>query len=109
MVISIAPALISGAEVGILSLLEVILGPIFVFCAFGDVPGTWTLVGGSILLLVQLMHELSGLFGAAVPSEAKHLEGEQSSNQKHVDVLREMNSSTSLGSLPITGVGDDAV
>lgn len=107
-VISIAPALVSGAEIGILSLLEVILGPLFVFCAFGDIPGTWTLVGGSILLSVQVMHELSGVIGAAVPTKAKSLEeGEQSSNQKSGDTLREMDSITRLGSLHTTGVGDE--
>jgi len=76
--VSIVPALISGAEIGILSLLEVILGPLFVFLAFGLIPQMWTFVGGSILLLTLALHELSMLLS---DSEAM----EKPSNQKKID------------------------
>jgi len=63
--ISIAPRLISGAEVGLCVLLEVVLGPLFVFLAYRDVPSKWTLIGGSLLLTVLAVHESRPLFDKA--------------------------------------------
>ena len=41
---------IPSAEAGLISLLDVVLGPIWVFLAFGENPGELTLVGGAIVL-----------------------------------------------------------
>ena len=41
---------IPSAEAGLISLLDVVLGPIWVFLAFGENPGAMTLVGGAIVL-----------------------------------------------------------
>ena len=41
---------IPSAEAGLISLLDVVLGPIWVFLAFGENPGAATLVGGAIVL-----------------------------------------------------------
>jgi len=58
----IAPKLITGAEVGLCVLLEAVLGPLFVFFAYRDVPSKWTLIGGSLLLVVLALHESRPLF-----------------------------------------------
>ena len=42
--------LIPSAEAGLISLLDVVLGPIWVFLAFGENPGAATLLGGAIVL-----------------------------------------------------------
>jgi len=41
---------IPSAEAGLISLLDVVLGPIWVFLAFGENPGAATLLGGMIVL-----------------------------------------------------------
>jgi hypothetical protein len=41
-------------EIWIFCLLEVVLGPLFVY---GDFPTMWTLIGGSLLLAVLAVHE----------------------------------------------------
>jgi len=63
--LTIAPRLITGAEVAVVLLLEVILGPLWVFVAYGDVPSRWTLIGGSLLLAVLALHESRPLFQKA--------------------------------------------
>ena len=41
---------IPSAEAGLISLLDVVLGPIWVFLAFGENPGAATVLGGVIVL-----------------------------------------------------------
>jgi drug/metabolite transporter (DMT)-like permease len=54
---TVAPKYITAPEIGIFCLLEVVLGPLFVYFAYGDVPTKWTLIGGSMLLAVLAVHE----------------------------------------------------
>ena len=54
---SLAPKLLTGAEIGLALLLEAFFGPIWVFLAYGDVPSTWTIIGGSALLVILAVHE----------------------------------------------------
>uniref|UniRef100_A0A7S0ALK0 EamA domain-containing protein n=1 Tax=Pyrodinium bahamense TaxID=73915 RepID=A0A7S0ALK0_9DINO len=61
----VSPALISGPEVGLIMLLEVILGPFWVLLAYGDVPPLWTLAGGGLLLLTLAGHEVTALLGGS--------------------------------------------
>ena len=42
--------LLSAAELGLLSLMEVVLGPVWVWLSVGEVPAALTLVGGAIVL-----------------------------------------------------------
>ena len=63
--IALAPRFITGAEVGLCILLEAVLGPLFVFLAYRDVPSKWTLIGGSLLLVVLALHESRPLFEKA--------------------------------------------
>ena len=46
----VGPRYIPAAEVGLLMLLESILGPIWVWMAFAEQPGIYTLMGGAIVL-----------------------------------------------------------
>jgi drug/metabolite transporter (DMT)-like permease len=41
---------IPSAEAGLISLLDVVLGPLWVFIAFGENPGLATMLGGAIVL-----------------------------------------------------------
>lgn len=59
---SIAPVLISGAEAGLIFLLDVALGPLIVWLCYGDIPSWWTLVGGGALLSTLAAHEVAGMF-----------------------------------------------
>ncbi len=45
---------IPSAEAGLISLLDVVLGPIWVFLAFGENPGGATILGGAIVLAAAL-------------------------------------------------------
>ena len=44
---AIAPQYITGAHIGMISLTETILGPLWVFAAFGEAPPVFTLIGGA--------------------------------------------------------------
>ncbi|KAJ1449327.1 hypothetical protein M885DRAFT_99460 [Pelagophyceae sp. CCMP2097] len=57
--LSIAPRLCSAPEVGLVLLLESVLGPLWVFVGYGDVPNAYTLAGGGLLLAVLAAHELA--------------------------------------------------
>merc|ERR1712161_109944 len=50
---------------GLCILVQTVLGPFFVYLAYGDVPSVWTLVGGSLLLVVLAVHESRPLFEKA--------------------------------------------
>ena len=58
---SLGSPLVSAAEMGLLSLMEVVLGHVWVWLALGEVPAALILVGGAIVLgaiVVQaLWHE----------------------------------------------------
>lgn len=59
---AIAPRFITAPEIGLCSLIEAVLGPLFVFFAYDEIPSKWTLIGGSLLLCVLAMHESQPLF-----------------------------------------------
>ena len=45
---------IPSAEAGLISLLDVVLGPVWVFIAFGENPGVATIIGGAIVLAAAI-------------------------------------------------------
>jgi drug/metabolite transporter (DMT)-like permease len=49
--LTVGARLIPAAEVALISLLEVVLGPLWVWLAYGEQPGTSTVVGGTIVLV----------------------------------------------------------
>ena len=54
-----APRLAPAAEVGIVMLLQLLLSPLWVWLAFGEVPAFWTIVGGLIIVATLAGHELA--------------------------------------------------
>jgi drug/metabolite transporter (DMT)-like permease len=52
---------IIGTEVTLLQLTETILAPAWVFLAFGEQPGMWTFIGGSILICTLVVHQILAL------------------------------------------------
>ena len=57
----IGPRYIPAAEVGLLLLLESIIGPVWVWMALGEVPGDRTLVGGAVVLCTLAINTLWAL------------------------------------------------
>lgn len=57
----IGPRYIPAAEVGLLLLLESILGPLWVWMALGEVPGSRTLIGGAIVLSTLVINTVWAL------------------------------------------------
>jgi len=53
----IAVPRLSAAEVGLLSLIEVILGPLWVWLARGEEPGAAVLAGGAIVISALVLNE----------------------------------------------------
>lgn len=81
--IATAPRLITGAELALVLLLEVILGPLWVFLAYGETPSPWTLIGGLTLVLVLALHEV---FPLILPQK---MGGDQDNDNKEKSVERE--------------------
>jgi drug/metabolite transporter (DMT)-like permease len=60
MLIQLGPRWISGTEVGLLLLLEVVLGPLWVWWLLGEVPSSQVLLGGGLIFLTLCGHSLLG-------------------------------------------------
>jgi drug/metabolite transporter (DMT)-like permease len=58
---------IPSAEAGLIALLDVVLGPIWVFIAFGENPGLATIVGGAIVLAAAVWRLAPELTRERVP------------------------------------------
>lgn len=52
---------LSAPELSLLSLLEVLLGPLWVWMAVGEVPARATLVGGAVVLAALIFNEMTAL------------------------------------------------
>ena len=48
--LTVGARLIPAAQVGLITLLEVVLGPVWVWLALDERPGTLTLVGGAVVI-----------------------------------------------------------
>lgn len=59
--IAIGPRYLPAPEVGLLMLLETVLGPIWVWLAVGEEPGAYAFVGGAIVIATLALHSLAGL------------------------------------------------
>lgn len=57
-----------AAEVGLLGLLETVLGPLWVWLAVGEAPTASALVGGGIVIAALAANELSGLRRGTAPA-----------------------------------------
>ncbi len=59
--------LIPAAQAGLITLLEVVLGPLWVWLIYREKPDALTLVGGSVIVAAVLLHALAELRPAAGP------------------------------------------
>ena len=66
-IFTIGSRVVPAVELALLSLTEVVLGPLWVWLAFGEVPGALTLLGGTILMLAIAGNALAGLRRKPVP------------------------------------------
>lgn len=77
----LAPRSLTSAEVALILLGETIFGPLWVWYGYGEQPETWTLMGGALLLLTLIGHELasamrsSARLGAAAAAGAHGFAG----------------------------------
>src|ERR671926_870138 len=53
--LTVGARLIPAAQVGLLTLLEVVLGPVWVWLALDERPSTLTLVGGAIVIIAIVL------------------------------------------------------
>ncbi|MBL8669786.1 MAG: DMT family transporter [Alphaproteobacteria bacterium] len=56
---------VPAAQVMLLLMIEIVLAPLWVWLAFGEEPGTWSLAGGAIVVAAILWNALGGRRGAA--------------------------------------------
>lgn len=59
--LALGPRYISSPEVGLIVLLETVLGPLWVWLVIHEAPGAWTLVGGALVVLTLIVHSLVSL------------------------------------------------
>lgn len=65
----LASRALTAPEIALLGLLEVVLGPLWVWLVVGEEPGRATLLGGTVVLAALVMNEL------AAPTSASHRPG----------------------------------
>jgi drug/metabolite transporter (DMT)-like permease len=65
--LTIGARLIPAAEVALITLLEIVLGPLWVWIALGEQPGTATLVGGAVVLAAVVIQATGAPEEPAVP------------------------------------------
>lgn len=56
--LAVAPRFLPGAEVGLITLLETILGPLWVWLAIGEEPGVRTIIGGALVVGTLAMNTI---------------------------------------------------
>ncbi len=66
--LTLGPRYLPAPEVGMIMLLEAILGPLWVWLVIQENPGTPTLIGGSVVLVVLFAHSLWRLRTSGVES-----------------------------------------
>jgi drug/metabolite transporter (DMT)-like permease len=71
MLLTVGARLIPAAQVGLITLLEVVLGPLWVWLALDERPSTATLIGGAIVIVAIVIQTRAGPAGE--PDEARGL------------------------------------
>ncbi|MFY0614440.1 MAG: EamA family transporter [Hyphomicrobiaceae bacterium] len=59
--LALGPRYISSPEVGLIVLLETVLGPLWVWLVIYEAPSVWALVGGAVVVATLLVHSLFSL------------------------------------------------
>ena len=54
----LGPRYLPAAEVSMITLLEIVIGPLLVWVGVGEVPGTYSLIGGAVILTAITIHSL---------------------------------------------------
>ena len=85
-----APRYASSAEVGMVTPLEAVLGPIWVYIGVGETPSKWTIMGGALLVGSLIGHEVWGCRSEAHSSKpaAAAVEISSPSSASSKDMLR---------------------
>lgn len=68
--LAVAPRFIPAPEVGLITLLEAILGPFWVWLALGEQPGVRTLIGGTIVIGALAVNSFLALRQTATPRQS---------------------------------------
>jgi drug/metabolite transporter (DMT)-like permease len=68
MLLVLASRALLAPEIALLGLLEVVLGPLWVWLGAGEEPGRATLVGGAIVLAALAANELAAMRLRTAPS-----------------------------------------
>jgi drug/metabolite transporter (DMT)-like permease len=68
--LTVGARLIPPAEVALISLLEVVLGPLWVWLAYSERPAAITLLGGAVVTLAVLVQATAGLGGSVRTARA---------------------------------------
>jgi drug/metabolite transporter (DMT)-like permease len=58
--LTVGARLIPAAQVGLITLLEVVLGPLWVWLALSERPSTLTLVGGAVVIVAIVLQSVGG-------------------------------------------------
>ena len=74
--ITLGPRYLPAAEVSLLTQLEAVLGPLWVWLVIGEAPGPWGLAGGAVVIATLTIHSLLAL------RNQKTLTGQQSSEDR---------------------------
>lgn len=64
----LGPRYLPAPEVSMITLLEVILGPLLVWAVIGENPGQMTLIGGAVILVTITLHSLRRLAQSKAPA-----------------------------------------
>jgi drug/metabolite transporter (DMT)-like permease len=70
--------LIPAAQAGLITLLEVVLGPLWVWLIYRENPGALTLVGGAVIIAAVLLHALAELRPAPLAARSKAVSASRS-------------------------------
>ena len=65
--LALGPRYISSPEVGLIVLLETVLGPLWVWLVIHEAPGALALVGGAVVVATLLVHSLLSSAGSCGP------------------------------------------
>jgi len=68
MLATMAMRLLSAAHIGLLSLLEVVLGPLWVWLGVGEAPSALALAGGAVVIAALAANELAGVARRRLPA-----------------------------------------
>jgi drug/metabolite transporter (DMT)-like permease len=68
--LTVGARLIPPAEVAVISLLEVVLGPLWVWLAYGERPTTATLAGGIVVVVAVVIQAVGNPLRPAAPARS---------------------------------------